>query len=73
MNLHGVDLAFGHFPRVVGVHEGRILFDRAPGDISTADLEALYPPKMEEARRDFLSFAAVPDSEPIRVSGGHPG
>ena len=73
MNLHGVDLAFEHFPRVVGVRQGRILFDRAPEDISPADLEALYPPKMEEARRDFLSFAAVPDSEPIRVSGGHSG
>ncbi len=71
MNLHGVELALANFPRVIGIHQGRILFDRRPEDVSPDDLDRLYPPKMEEARRDFESLAAVPEREPIRVYGGH--
>ncbi len=73
MNLHSVELAFAYFPRVIGVHMGRILFDRRPEEISAADLKTLYPPKIEEARRDFESLAPVVESEPIRVYGGHTG
>ena len=71
MNLHDVELALANFPRVIGIHLGRILFDQRPEAISPDDLKRLYPPKMEEARRDFESLAAVPEREPIGVYGGH--
>jgi phosphonate transport system ATP-binding protein len=41
-SLHAVDLALAHFPRVVGVREGRIVFDRTAESVSEADLQALY-------------------------------
>ncbi|MFQ5915588.1 MAG: phosphonate ABC transporter ATP-binding protein [Nitrospinota bacterium] len=73
MNLHSVGLALAHFPRVIGVHGGRILFDRPPEEVAPADLRELYPPKMQEARRDFESIAPVPESEPIRIYGSYSG
>ena len=42
VNLHSVDLALGFFPRIVGIREGRVAFDRAPGDITVDLLEKLY-------------------------------
>ncbi|MGB4073143.1 phosphonate ABC transporter ATP-binding protein [Pseudomonas sp.] len=41
-SLHAVDLALTHFPRVIGVREGRIVFDQPPATISPAQLDALY-------------------------------
>lgn len=41
-SLHAVDLALGHFPRVLGLREGRLLFDKPSRDVTAADLEALY-------------------------------
>lgn len=41
-SLHAVDLALAHFPRVIGVREGRIVFDQPPATISPAQLDALY-------------------------------
>lgn len=41
-SLHAVDLALRHFPRVIGLRDGRILFDCAAADVSPADLTALY-------------------------------
>ncbi|MBI2880636.1 MAG: ATP-binding cassette domain-containing protein [Candidatus Tectomicrobia bacterium] len=73
MNLHSVDLALAHFPRVIGIHQGAVLFDRKPEEVSAADLQALYPPKIEEARQDFGSFAPYVESEPIRLYGSRPG
>jgi phosphonate transport system ATP-binding protein len=42
MNLHSVDLALRHFPRVVGVREGRIAFDLPPDRVTPELLETLY-------------------------------
>jgi len=41
-SLHAVDLALAHFPRIVGVREGRIAFDRPASEVSQALLDALY-------------------------------
>lgn len=41
-SLHAVDLALAHFPRIVGVREGRIVFDRPSTDVDQALLDALY-------------------------------
>ena len=48
MNLHSVDLALAHFPRVVGIREGRVLFDVAPDKVGADLLSALYAGSGEE-------------------------
>ena len=42
MSLHEPDLARSHADRLVGISEGRIVFDRAAADVSDADLDRLY-------------------------------
>lgn len=41
-SLHAVELALAHFPRVIGLREGRILFDCASNTLTTEALAALY-------------------------------
>ncbi|MFI8479592.1 phosphonate ABC transporter ATP-binding protein [Pseudomonas sp. NPDC078700] len=41
-SLHAVDLAMAHFPRVIGVRAGRIVFDLPSDQVSPAQLDALY-------------------------------
>lgn len=41
-SLHAVDLALRWFPRIVGMRDGRIAFDRSVGEVSDAMLKALY-------------------------------
>jgi phosphonate transport system ATP-binding protein len=42
MNLHSVELALQHFPRVVGMRGGRVFFDLAPEKITPDLLAELY-------------------------------
>ncbi len=62
-SLHAVELALGHFPRVVGLREGRILFDKAPAEVSREELDQLYANEQLGAssvpfRSESLSFSA---------------
>lgn len=41
-SLHAVDLALEHFPRIVGVRDGRIAFDKPAEQVTPDDLRALY-------------------------------
>ena len=41
-SLHAVELALRHFPRVIGLRAGEILFDKAADAVSQQDLDALY-------------------------------
>ncbi|MFK0086798.1 phosphonate ABC transporter ATP-binding protein [Pseudomonas sp. NPDC090755] len=41
-SLHAVELALAHFPRVVGIRDGQVAFDRPAGDVSSELLDALY-------------------------------
>ena len=42
VSLHDPDLARSHFPRLVGLRRGRILFDRETGAVAARDMAALY-------------------------------
>jgi phosphonate transport system ATP-binding protein len=37
-----VDLALGYFPRIVGIRDGRVHFDLAPGKVTEDLLHGLY-------------------------------
>jgi len=50
VNLHSVDLALTGFPRVVGIRQGRILFDLAPDKVTPELLELLYAGSAPEAQ-----------------------
>ena len=50
-SLHAVDLALAHFPRIVGLRDGRILFDKPSTAVSPVDLEALYANEQLQAQR----------------------
>lgn len=42
VSLHAVDLALAHFPRIIGVREGRVLFDLPAAQVDRQRLDALY-------------------------------
>ncbi|MBT2333709.1 ATP-binding cassette domain-containing protein [Variovorax paradoxus] len=41
-SLHAVDLALRWFPRVIGMRDGRVMFDRPAAEIDSAMLDTLY-------------------------------
>jgi phosphonate transport system ATP-binding protein len=41
-SLHAVDLALAHFPRIIGLRDGRVAFDLPTAAVDTERLEALY-------------------------------
>ena len=41
-SLHAVDLALSHFPRIIGLRDGQILFDSPADQVSHDMLDALY-------------------------------
>ncbi|WP_448695323.1 phosphonate ABC transporter ATP-binding protein [Pseudomonas moraviensis] len=41
-SLHAVDLALAHFPRIIGLRDGQILFDCPSEQVSRDKLDALY-------------------------------
>ena len=57
-SLHAVDLALTHFPRVIGLRDGRILFNKPRETVTQADLDALYTNAQLDTRT--ASPAAVP-------------
>jgi phosphonate transport system ATP-binding protein len=62
VNLHSVHLALSYFPRVIGVKNGEVMFDRAPDKISQDLLEELYSghlPDTEESAADEESRPRV--------------
>lgn len=50
-SLHQVELALAHFPRIVGVRAGRIVFDAPREAVTDAMIESLY----RHAERDEIS------------------
>ncbi|MBI4637577.1 MAG: ATP-binding cassette domain-containing protein [Candidatus Rokubacteria bacterium] len=48
MNLHSVQLALDHFPRIVGVRDGRVHFDLSPDKVTAELLGHLYAGHRDE-------------------------
>ncbi|KES21401.1 MULTISPECIES: phosphonate ABC transporter ATP-binding protein [Pseudomonas] len=59
-SLHAVDLALAHFPRIVGIRDGRIVFDKPAASVSPDDLQQLYA-------NEQLSLDAPTPVEPLHV------
>ncbi|WP_175625924.1 MULTISPECIES: phosphonate ABC transporter ATP-binding protein [Oxalobacteraceae] len=67
-SLHQVELARAHFTRIVGLRDGRIVFDAARQDVSDTMIAALYrnseKPELPEA--DSTDAVLVPNAVPPR-------
>ncbi len=48
VNLHGIELALSYFPRIIGIKNGKPLFDLAPDQVSDDLLEELYSGHLPE-------------------------
>lgn len=53
-NLHSVNLALTYFPRIIGVKEGKTLFDLPPDQISNGLLEELYSGHLPDSQQERL-------------------
>ena len=62
MNLHSVDLALAHFPRVIGLKEGTILFDLPAAAVTDEHLTALYAGNHLEVAQEEIVSRAAPSS-----------
>jgi len=60
-SLHAVELALAHFPRIIGLREGRIVFDLPPEAISAGALDALY------ANEQLQPLPASPAAAPVTI------
>ncbi|ACO78187.1 Phosphonate ABC transporter, ATP binding component [Azotobacter vinelandii CA] len=56
-SLHAVDLALAHFPRILGVRAGRLVFDLPAAALGQPELDALYA-------NEKLQPTAVPAAAP---------
>lgn len=63
-SLHQVELALGHFPRIVGLREGRIVFDLPRTGVTGAMIAALYRNAKHNEPGDLV--AAYPDAHIVR-------
>ncbi|MCP5264946.1 MAG: ATP-binding cassette domain-containing protein [Burkholderiaceae bacterium] len=66
-SLHHVSMALAHFPRVIGLRDGEIVFDRAPSDIAPEEIDRLYYGE-EAARSEAPGAVMEPDARIPRPS-----
>jgi phosphonate transport system ATP-binding protein len=62
LSTHQLEPVFPHFPRVVGLRAGRVLFDKAREAVTPGDLARLYQP--EGATRATEPRRVLPAAEP---------
>jgi phosphonate transport system ATP-binding protein len=64
-SLHHVEMALAHFPRIVGLRAGELVFDLPAGQVTPERLQALYANQLEELtgpapELDLLTEAVLP-------------
>ena len=55
--LHQVDMALAHFPRIIGLRDGQLMFDLPSAQVSPERLSHLYDQHEHELRGEALSVA----------------
>jgi phosphonate transport system ATP-binding protein len=63
MNLHSVDLALAHFPRVIGLRDGKTSFDLPAAEVMDEHLAALYGGSQAQTGEEVPSLAEL---RPVR-------
>ncbi len=62
MNLHSIDLALAHFPRVIGLKAGKVSFDLPAAEVTDDHLAALYAGGQTESLKEEVPHRAEPRS-----------
>lgn len=62
--LHQVDMALAHFPRIIGLRDGQLVFDLPSAQVSPDRLAHLYDQYEHELRGEALP-AALPNAAPV--------
>lgn len=58
--LHHVEMALAHFPRIVGLRDGQVVFDLPAAEVNSQHLQALYAQHLHE-----LSGPASPETDAL--------
>ena len=64
-NLHTLDTARSYCDRIVGMQDGRIVFDGTPDLLTNAMAREIYGAEAEEAFNEAATSTAIPTSEPV--------
>ena len=73
-SLHQVEMARAHFPRIVGLRDGGIVFDARREEVTDAMIAGLYrtaAPSAPEPHASALQPNADVDAEPGELRGSH--
>ncbi len=62
--LHQVDMALAHFPRIIGLRDGRLAFDLPAAEVTRERLAALYAQFEHELRGEAAAPAEAPAAAP---------
>ncbi len=68
MNLHSVDLALAHFPRVIGLRDGKISFDLPAAEVTDEHLATLYAGSQTETAEEVPRHTEL---RPVRACQPH--
>jgi phosphonate transport system ATP-binding protein len=67
--LHQVDMALKYCPRVVALHQGRVVFDGPSTLLTPQLLRELYGVQVDEILADSSRLRAAPTSQLVSGSG----
>jgi len=68
-NLHTLDTARNYCDRIIGMKDGRVVFDGTPDLLTTAMAREIYGAEADEAFNEAATSTALPSSSaPVRVS-----
>lgn len=65
VSLHQVEMALKYCPRVIALHQGRVVFDGASSSLTPGLLRELYGVHADEILADSLRPVAIPKTAPI--------
>jgi phosphonate transport system ATP-binding protein len=65
--LHQVDAALAHFPRILGLREGRLMFDLAAAEVTPELLARLYAQHEDELHGGAAPAAPEPAAPPVAM------
>jgi len=63
--LHQVDMALAHFPRIIGLRDGQLVFDLPAAQVSPERLAHLYDQYEHELRSEALQVATPEAPAPV--------
>ena len=65
--LHQVDMALTHFDRIIGLHQGQMVFDLPSSQVTRERLANLYEQQEQENAQEFGLNAsnAEPEQNPV--------